>query len=113
MKKRIKNPKNSFPNALHFLRRDGSLTTAHLAQVLEANLHKKEPKELREYVVRHLRGNVEHKPGRRAGDAAVLDFDLFDAEALYEERLVHHRGRKRAKSQDGADYMPAQEAALR
>jgi hypothetical protein len=103
---------STFRAAQYLLQRDGSLTNAHLARVVEAHPDEVLPQDLHKYLVCHLRGEVKHKRGRRARNAAAVEFALFDAEAAYETKLRYYQSCKDGAGK-GADYMPPQERAYR
>jgi hypothetical protein len=104
----------SFPNAQHLLDRDGSLSNGYLAGVLEANAGHPLPESLHRYLIRHLRGEVKRKRGRRARSAAAVDFALVDADELYQERLAYHQQQDRISkhSVPKSDRRPPQERAF-
>jgi hypothetical protein len=100
--------------AQFLLERDGSLSNEYLALVLEASSNHALPAWLQQYLIRHLRGEVKRKKGRKAAPAAATDFTLVDARALYQQRLEHHQeqDRLRRRSVAKADRQSPQERAL-
>lgn len=103
----------TFFAAQNLLERHGSLSSHQLAFMLESCPGLAVPPALHTYLIRHLRGEVKHKRGRKARDPAIWDFVWHDAHELYQAKLAACQKEDRiGKASAKADRIPPQQRAL-